>query len=322
MRLPRSVRSLGVAALLAASPTASAAAQTPAEAGAPLGAPRLTVAASGLPSHCASAATRRNARIAAAATGAAANAALYVYFREQWWSGEKADRFVLNWDWNEEFRDQDKLGHALGGFHLARLGTSMLRGACVPPTKAAWIGFAYAAAFQLQIELWDATQAQYGFSVPDVLFNTAGQALALGRELSPRLRVVKPTISYYPSAPLRKFGQGGDPGGQLRSTIDYSGQTYWLSFDVDSLLPPERREWWPGIVRLSVGHTITDWIRLADGYPTRARRRVVIGLDLDVSKLPGDHPVWRRVKEELSYIRLPGPAIVIGPGVSATALFR
>ena len=245
------------------------------------------------------------------------NAALYEYFRQAWWSGERAD-FHVNNDWGMQFRDQDKLGHALGGYHLTRISSGMLKTACVGPRKAVWWGAAYAAAFQLQIEVWDGMQDKYGFSPPDLLFNTAGAALAVAQHETPRLRVVKPTISYARTEALKRTPEGSE----LRPTVDYSGQTYWASFDVDAMLPEAQRRWWPGIVRFSVGRTITDWVDPAAQRTQKASNLLVLSLDLDAEKLPGDNAVWRQVKHQLSYYRFPAPAIVIGPGGGARAWYR
>ena len=59
------------------------------------------------------------------------NAYLYHYFKKAWWSGERAPHFFFHADWDQEFRDQDKFGHLLGGYHLARIGYAGLREACV-----------------------------------------------------------------------------------------------------------------------------------------------------------------------------------------------
>ena len=168
--------------------------------------------------------------------------------------------------------------------------------------------------------MWDAKQKKYGFSPPDVLANTAGAAFAVGQHYSPRLRFVKPTISYARTAASKKFGSA--PGSELRPTTDYSGQTYWLSFDVDSLLPEGARRWWPGFVRASVGHSITDYVDPQTGRGIWARREILLSLDLDPEKLPGQHPLWRLVKHELSYYHFPAPALRLTPSVKGIAWYR
>ena len=138
------------------------------------------------------------------------NAYLYHYFKKAWWSGERAPHFFFHADWDQEFRDQDKFGHLLGGYHLARVGYAGLRESCVSDKKAIWWSAAYAAAFQLQIEIFDGMYKKYGFSYADMIANTAGQALAVAQELNPRLRAIKPTFSYHdhlrPSSVPRLLG--------------------------------------------------------------------------------------------------------------------
>lgn len=263
---------------------------------------------------------RPGTRVVVAGVFVGGNVALYEYFRRAWWSGERDD-FQVNYDWDMEFRDMDKLGHALGGYHLARIGSGLLRAACVGERKAIWWGAAYAAAFQLQIEIWDGYQKKYGFSPPDLLFNTAGAAYAVAQHESPALVAFKPTISYRRTHVARNYASypEGSNGRELRPSVDYSGQVYWISTDVDRLLPSSARRYWPGILRVSVGHGITDWVDPATGDAIRARRKLMISLDLDPEKLPGNHPVWKQVKHQLSFIHFPGPALVLTPDLSVKA---
>ena len=283
-----------------------------------LGAAPAAVAQDGL-AYCHSTPQRTAARAAVATSAVAGNVALYAYFKNAWWAGERADRFWINHDWGMAFRDQDKFGHVLGGYHLARMGSDLLRAACVPARNAVTWGAVYAAAFQLQIEIWDGFFADYGFSPPDVLANTAGTALALAQARRPALRAIKPTFSYDPTA---AYDNRARHGNAPRATIDYSGQTYWLSADVDALLPAELERFWPGLLRLSVGHSITDWIDAESGAVSTARRRILLSIDIDPEKLPGEHPLWRRIKRELSYYRFPAPALQLYPTTKGVAWYR
>ena len=255
---------------------------------------------------------RRMAQGAVAATFVGGNLALYEYFRRAWWSGERAP-FHLNYDWNGYFRDQDKLGHLLGGYLLSEGGRELLENACMSEKKATLFAVAYAAAFQLQIEIWDGTQAKYGFSPPDLLFNTLGQGLSLSHAFVPAMRAVMPTVSYSRTQALKNVSAGTIPG-DLRTTVDYSGQTYWLSVDVDTLLPRGARKVWPDLLRFSIGHSITDWIDPRTGDYVRAQRRLLLTLDIDPLKLPGHAPWWIGVKKGLRHYHFPSPAIEFRSG--------
>ncbi len=247
------------------------------------------------------------------------NAALYSYFKRAWWSGERADGFFFNADWDENFRDQDKFGHAVGGYHLARFGAAFLRSGCMSRRKAVIWSAAYAAAFQLQIEIWDGLYDKYGFSYPDLLANSAGTALAVLHETHPSTRAIRPTISYYPSAALRN---ADNIPGELRPSLDYSGQTYWLSADVNALLPPSAKPYWPSFLRVSAGHSITDWIDPLTGANIRAQRKLLLSIDFDAEKLPGNNRLWKTFKRQLGYIHLPSPALQITPDFKLIGWYR
>jgi uncharacterized protein YfiM (DUF2279 family) len=264
---------------------------------------------------------RRVAQSAVAATFVGGNLGLYQYFRSAWWSGEKAPFFV-NYDWGGNFRDQDKLGHMLGGYLLSETGRELLQSACMSERKATLWAVAYAAAFQLQIEVWDGGQAKYGFSPPDILFNTIGQGISLSHAFVPPMRAVMPTFSYSPTQAVRNVRDGRIPG-DLRATVDYSGQTYWLSVDVDTLLPKGAKRYWPGLLRFSLGHSITDWVDPNTGNFVLAQRRFLLSLDLDPLKLPGNAAWWVTVKKGLRHYHFPSPAIEFrAGGVSGRAWHR
>ena len=261
--------------------------------------------------------TLRRTAVAAAFVGG--NAALYSYFKKAWWSGERAPHFFFRADWDEDFRDQDKFGHMTGGYHLARGGDALLKSACMSPKKALILSAAYASAFQLQIEIWDGLYKKYGFSYADMIANTTGTALALLHETHPRTLAIKPTISYWPSPEMRN---ANNIPGELRPSLDYSGQTYWFSADVNALLPENAKGYWPSFLRISAGQGITDWINPKTGANERARRKILLSLDFDAEKLPGDNRLWKTVKHQLGYIHFPGPTLQLTPKVIGIGFYR
>ncbi|HEX6627973.1 MAG TPA: DUF2279 domain-containing protein [Gemmatimonadaceae bacterium] len=250
------------------------------------------------------------------------NAYLYHYFKKAWWSGDRAAHFFFHADWDQWFRDQDKFGHMFGGYHLARIGYSALREACVSDKKALIWATAYAAAFQLQIEIFDGRFRKYGFSYADMIANTTGQALFVMQTVHPALRAIKPTFSYHKTLALRNT-EAGLINSELRPSLDYSGQTYWFSTDVNQLLPDGAKPYWPSFIRFSVGHSVTDWV--LPNPPSaivRAKRKILLSLDFDPEKLPGDWPLWRTIKHTLSYYRFPAPALELTPKLHVSPWYR
>jgi hypothetical protein len=259
----------------------------------------------------------RRAGVAAAFVGA--NGLLYRYFKKAWWSGERADHFFFHADWDEDFRDQDKLGHALGGYHLARFGNAFLRSTCISKTKAVVWSAAYAAVFQVQIEVWDGLYKKYGFSYADIIANTTGTALAVLHETYPRTRAIKPLISYSRSAAMRN---ADNIPGELRPSLDYSGQTYWISLNPYELSGGDPKKWYLGLVRVSLGHSITDWIDPRTGANIRAQRKILLTLDIDAEKLPGENRIWKTFKRQVGYIHLPSPALQITPNTELIGWYK
>jgi len=261
------------------------------------------------------------ARPAVASAFVAGNVELWSYFKRAWWSGEKAPHFFFRSDWDEDFRDQDKFGHLLGGYQLSRAGYESLRAACVSPKKALITGVAYAAFFQLQIEIFDGMYKKYGFSYADMIANTTGQTLEAMQELHPHLKWLKSTISYSQSDAMRN--RANFPGAtELRRSLDYSGQTYWFAADLPALLGARATRYWPSLLRLSLGHSITDWINPVTGASQRAKRKLLVSIDLDPEKLPGQNRIWKAVKHELSYYHFPSPALQLTPSLRGIDWYR
>ena len=257
-------------------------------------------------------------RVAVGGTFVAANVALQQYFKKAWWSGEKRD-FWTNHDWRQPFREHDKAGHMYGGFHITRYGTDLLVFACVPRSKAVWYAASYAAAYQLQIELWDAKQAMYGFSPPDLIFNTLGAALGVATSRREDGSSLRPAMSYHKSK-ARKLGVGINR--DMRLTTDYTGQTYWMSVNPRNVLNEQAGRMWPKMLRVSAGYGITNW---RDPYTAEnrfAHRKFLLSVDLDPEQLPGSHPVLKRIKREMSYYRFPAPALQLTPSFKGVKWYR
>ena len=185
--------------------------------------------------------------------------------------------------------------HALGSYHIAR---AAITSNCADPAtrhRAAWRSAAVSMTIGLSKEVADGYYN--GFSPTDLAVDAMGAGYAVAQAYLPVLEKVTPSFSVAPRAVFRRRG----PRGAL---MDYSQQTAWLSTNVHDLLPRSAAKVWPSPVRLSVG-------RRAFGGGTPSE--YVIGLDLDAERLPGTHPVWMQAKRLLHNVRLPGPAMVMGP---------
>jgi hypothetical protein len=256
--------------------------------------------------------SRELARAAAGLGLTGGYAGLYLYFHHAWWSGTPAPKWFVENDWDREERDADKFGHLFGGYQLTRLTSELLQAGCVPPSRAAAWAALYAYAFQFQIEEWDGTQQLYGFNPSDLIADATGALFAVAQQHVMALQYIKPVWSYRPTEAYRRRNLPGH-GGQPRATTDYSGQTYWFSTDVHGLLPDGAKPFWPSFIRLSPGYSITDYVDPVTGGALRAKRKILVSLDFDPEHLPGDNKVWRTIKHELAFFRIPGPTLQLTP---------
>jgi len=237
---------------------------------------------------------------------------LHTYFSREWWSETPAKNWYVANDWDQNERDVDKFGHLFGGYQLSRVTSELLQAGCVPPSRAAVLGALYAWVIQFQVEEWDGTQKIYGFNPSDLVADAAGALFAVAQQHTKTLQAIKPVFSYRTTQAYRNRNEPGH-NGQPRATTDYSGQTYWFSTDVNALLPDRAKAFWPALIRFSPGYSITDYVDPVTGGALRARRRIFVSLDLDPEHLPGDNKIWRTIKHELSFLRIPGPTLQLAP---------
>ena len=89
-----------------------------------------------------------------------------------------------------------------------------------------------------------------------------------------------------------------------------------------SQLLPNGERYWPSFIRLSAGHSITDWKNPTTGASQRAQRKILLSLDFDPEKLPGNAPLWRTIKHTLSYYHFPAPALELTPKLHVSPWYR
>jgi hypothetical protein len=91
---------------------------------------------------------------------------------------------------------------------------------------------------------------------------------------------------------------------------------------VNALLPDGAKPFWPAFIRFSAGHSVTDWINPETGSPERGKRKIILSLDFDPEKLPGNAPWWKSVKHTLSYYHFPAPALELTPKMHLSPWYR
>ncbi len=267
-------------------------------------------------------------------SGAALHYVGFRYFDRAWYQGQKRDsiRWINDWS-GETYLDMDKGGHFLGGLVLSESLTEAYGWSGFGPRTAATLGTITSWAALLEIEMRDAYYDQWGFSIPDFAFNTAGAAVPLLYALVPATRSVRFKFSYWPSRLYRgREERSREPVRPHTEYVidDYEGMTFWMSFAVDEVLRGRAEELWPNCLGIALGYGATgmhgsnvksrgrhrEYQELPD-----ARPEVFVALDYDLRQLPGEGRLWRSLKRQLNWIHLPAPTLRIYPDLRLYFLY-
>ena len=216
----------------------------------------------------------------------------------------------------DEWQKQDKLGHIGSAYYLSNWMGKVFRYSGYDQKKSALYGTLTGYAFQLTIEMFDGFSDQWGFSMGDLTANTIGAGLYYFQQSYWHDQRIKYKFSFhkteYPS--YNPSLLGGDFSQQLFK--DYNGQTYWLSFNIKSLILKNDK--------------VPEWLNIAVGYNAEGMtggrinrttyngkaipnfERVhsfVLSPDIDISRIKSKRKSINTLKEVFGFIKIPMPAI-------------
>lgn len=185
----------------------------------------------------------------------AAESVFYVagmsYLQFVWYKDSK--RVPLHfYDDTRGWNQLDKAGHAFSAYYESYIGYHALRWAGVSKTKALIFGAPLGLFLQTPIEIFDGIYDSWGFSRSDMIANTAGPVLFTIQQAIWDEQIIRMKISYSPSpyAPHRPayFGKTQTE----RFFHDYNGHTYWLSANINRIVPALHSPKW---LNLAVGYS-------------------------------------------------------------------
>lgn len=265
-------------------------------------------------------------------SGAAAHWVGFAYFDRAWYQGQRRDSIRWLRDWSgDTYVHMDKGGHFLGGMILSQSLSSAFAWTGFGPRASAGLGAATSFAVMFEIEMRDAYFADWGFSIPDFVANTAGASVPLIHTLWPETQAVGFKFSYWPSPLYLDYDErrvAGRPNTQY-AIDDYEGMTFWLTFAVERVLPEAWQERWPDGFGLALGYGA----RGMHGANVKSRGRereyrnlpsaqpeVLLSVDYDARQLPGEG-LWEDVKQQLNWMRFPAPAVRLYPDLRFYLLY-
>jgi hypothetical protein len=169
-------------------------------------------------------------------------------------------------------------------------------------------------AFLSTIEVFDGFSTEWGFSYSDMTANIAGTAMVISQQLLWGDQRVKVKFSYHNTKypPYRKTLLGTNTIEKIFK--DYNGQTYWLSANIFSLTGANSSI--PKWLNLSLGYGADGMTGARENTPETTDlfdrvRQYYVAPDIDLTRIPTNNKLLKKVFECFGFLKIPGPAIEI-----------
>jgi hypothetical protein len=216
-----------------------------------------------------------------------------IWSYDTWWRDAGRDFQFITQDWLDGPNlGIDKVGHFYTSyFYYSLFRNIMLWGGYEPSTSDWWAAGA-AAFFAVAIEVGDGVSPKYGFDYQDIVFNLGGVGYGMLQSRIPFLKNFNFKWSFVPNDGYKL---------PVRFTDDYDAHTYWVTCNVNNLLPSGWEPYWPDFLQVAVGMGVDDHL---------TKREFVVGLDLDIESLfRTENEDWLLVERTLNKFHVPAPAI-------------
>lgn len=231
--------------------------------------------------------------------------------QSSWWTGNEQFGFIEDWDFAYQ---ADKVGHLYSGYLASYVAHEAFLVSGVSRNTSIWAGGAIGLLYQTYVETYDGWNfPNWGFSFSDEYFNTLGAGLFVAQHYVPFLQNFQPKWQYIPAT---KTGERPRNNATTDGNFidDYNSNTFWMSINVDNMLPASLEGYWPDWLMLSVGYGARN---IETGHDDERARRVMIGLDYNfVEMLPDGPDSWNWVKQSLNLFKFPAPTLEFSRGIT------
>ncbi len=273
-----------------------------------------------------------------AATGAAIYTGVVIGLNEVWYANFERSGFHFFND-TGEWEDMDKMGHFHTAYFEANWVYSGARWTGLGERKSVWLGVALASLFQGTIETLDGFSEKWGFSIPDIAYNTAGVSLFAAQQLTwHEQRILMKVSSYhkpYPNDIITSVdgfnmsslrNRASDLYGDSYATKffkDYNAMTIWLSANPRSFIKKKDSKI-PKWLNVAVGYGAenmfggfrNEWteedafyVLNENDYPRY--RQFYLSLDIDLTRIKTKSRFLKTFFRIANVIKIPAPTLEV-----------
>lgn len=237
-----------------------------------------------------------------------------------WYANYPRSDFHLYNDW-KEWQQMDKAGHSWSSYQISNHTSKIWQWAGMDKKKAVLIGGISGMAYLSIIEILDGYSDKWGFSIPDVMANSAGAAVYVAQELGWNEQRVSFKLSYSPFryGALRTRANDLFGSGDAEKVLkDYNGQTYWASVNVKSFFPDSGLPDWFNIAlgygaRTMLGGYENTWTTASGTTINRSDipryKRFYLSADIDLTRIKTKNKTLRTVLSLFNVLKVPAPTI-------------
>lgn len=226
-----------------------------------------------------------------------------------WYADFERSNFRTTND-NSQWLQMDKAGHVFASYQLGRLGAETLNWAGVSKKDQLIYGSTLGLAFLTTVEVFDGFSQEWGFSWGDMLANAGGTGLYVGQELlwKEQRIALKYSFNRTEFAPQNPNKLGNGLSEEFLK--DYNGQTYWLSFNLNSFL---KTDFIPNWLNFAVGYGANGMLTGSDdnlAFPNQDRyRQFYLSFDIDLTRIRTNSNVLKTLFSVFNTIKVPMPTL-------------
>jgi hypothetical protein len=231
---------------------------------------------------------------------------------ELWYSNYPKSSFHFIND-NSEWLQMDKLGHITSSYYSGVAGIKAYEWTGMSRKNAIWYGGMTGSFFLTIIEILDGYSAEWGASTGDLIANTSGSLLAIGQALKWNEQRIQLKYSYSPSKWAKLNTEQLGETHLQRALKDYNGQTYWLSFNLKSLLDLKSSNF-PKWLNLAIGYSGDNMITPNKENIDLRKRQYLLSLDVDLTKIKSRSKLLNSFFHIFSFLKFPLPTLEISNG--------
>ena len=231
-----------------------------------------------------------------------------VGFNQLWYVDyPKSDFHFIN-D-NGEWLQMDKMGHLTSSYYMGVAGIKAYEWTGMSRKNAIWYGGMTGSLFLTIIEILDGYSAEWGASSGDLIANTSGSLLAIGQALKWNEQRIQLKYSYFPTKFATKNPEQLGGNHLERALKDYNGQTYWMSFNLKSLMQIENKNF-PNWLSVALGYSATGMkTPFAQNNDLEREREFLLSLDVDLSRIKTNSKILNTVLHTFGFLKFPMPTL-------------